>query len=271
MSDLLSALATLSPAQLELLAEVLDDLDLEPDDGRPESLARPARQSELDALLAAVKKLRRQVTRSQEWDEELGYEVPAPEKEGHRVAAVPSVTEMQNLIASAQHNQRDELILRLFYATGLRRGEMAELKVGDVNFDAATLFIRSGKGDKDRYVLLDDKTLRLLNRYTAALGPEASIFELSARQLNRIVKRYGRKTGLLQRYEAIGRNFTSRGLRHAFATHCYESGADLFTLKTLLGHAYLGTTEYYIEMGVGRLRHNYNNHHPLCSKSFDEH
>ena len=92
------------------------------------------------------------------------------------------------------------------------------------------------------------------------------VFDLGDNQIRRRVRKYAKDTGLYQRYNAIGRLFNPHSLRHSWATHMYEGGADLFLLQQLLGHRYLSTTRRYVSIGVGLLRDRYQAAHPLCRK-----
>ena len=143
-------------------------------------------------------------------------------------------------------DKRNRLIMRMFYATGVRIAELAEITFADVNHDSRTIFVRSGKGDKDRYVCVDVETLRLITEYQGESGPEKKLFTISVRQIRRVVETAGEAIGIEEKFKAVGRKFSAHSLRHAFATHSYENGMRVFTLRKLLGHVYLGTTQIYI-------------------------
>ena len=147
---------------------------------------------------------------------------------------------------TTKKNKRNRLVIRLLYSTGIRIAELSNLKYCDLNFDDNTIFIRSGKGDKDRYVCCDVETMKILKEKLKNFQLSDNIFKVSIRQLRRIVEKAGTITGISEKYEAMNRVFSAHSLRHAFATHCYENGMRIFTLKKLLGHQYLGTTEIYI-------------------------
>ncbi|MHC9539346.1 MAG: tyrosine-type recombinase/integrase [Vulcanimicrobiota bacterium] len=130
-------------------------------------------------------------------------------------------------------------------------------------YSERTIFIRSGKEDKDRYVCADPKTFEMLKIWQGDKGPDALIFEISDRQVQRIVDKYGEMTGISQKYEAMGRSFSPHSFRHAFATHCAENGMDLFTLKKLMGHAFLETTELYVATSMEKAKREYEGSHEL--------
>lgn len=203
----------------------------------------------------------------QEWAVELGDEVTDTAKlEGKRLPAVPTRAETLTLL-QVPDDPRDQLIFRTLYSTGLRVGELTTLVFADLRPTENSLFVRSGKGDKDRYALVDPDTMAQLVAWQCQQPPAAPVFPITDRQIERLVEKWGKKTGLLQKYEAMGRNLTPHSFRHAFATHCYENGMDLFTLKKLIGHDYLDTTEIYIEPSIAVWRAEYARTHPLAQQT----
>ncbi|CAM9319903.1 unnamed protein product, partial [Phaeothamnion confervicola] len=181
--------------------------------------------------------------------------------------ATPTREEIRQLLEAPsltdRTGPRDRLILRTLYATGIRLAELCALKFADINYEGQSLFIRDGKGAKDRYVLADVQTMAMLKQWQGDQGPEAVVFDLSDRQIERLVTQYGTQTGLTQKYAAMDRGLSPHSFRHAYATHFYENGVDLFTLKRLMGHAYLDVTENYIEVAVHRSLEQYEQHHQL--------
>lgn len=222
----------------------------------------------LDAIEALCElRLKTMPDYRREWVKELAGELTAEELvRGDRLPAVPTRAEILQLLA-APDNPRDRLILRVLYASGLRVGELVQLRFADVRYAEELLFVRVGKGNKDRYALADEETFRLLEEWQGEQGPEARVVSLSVRQVERIVEKWAKKTGLHQLYAAMDRNLTPHSFRHAFGTHAYQGGIDLFTLKKLLGHDYLDTTEQYIETGMNRWRSAYDRCHPLGSQA----
>jgi integrase len=192
-----------------------------------------------------------------------------------RLPAVPSRLEIQDLLNTVKNSdgnnaKRDYMIIRLSYATGCRRSETAGIRLADIAFEEQRIFIRDGKGDKDRYVLIDKHTAKLLEKHTRGLRLQDPIFDIEDKQINRTIIKWGTESGLVARYDAQDRSFTSHSLRHAFATHMHESGVDLFVLKDLLGHKFLTTTRLYVQIGVGRRLANYESTHPLATGILDE-
>lgn len=162
---------------------------------------------------------------------------------------------------------RDDAMLEVLYATGLRVSELVKLDLEAVN--AAVGFLRAtGKGSKQRMVPLGAVALRKLRRYLEGGRPHL----LKARTSNRLfVTRVGKgmtRQGfwkILHRYAVtagIRRPISPHMLRHSFATHLLEGGADLRVVQTLLGHANISTTQIYTHVEKERLKQLHKRHHP---------
>ncbi|MCX7854057.1 MAG: tyrosine recombinase XerC [Caldilineales bacterium] len=169
---------------------------------------------------------------------------------------------------------RDRAILELFYSGGLRRGEVLNLKVQDVDLAARQLRVW-GKGDKQRIALIGRPAAQALQRYLevgrpqllaanpeAVSRPPAALLLnrlgrpiASARTLNHILDQYARQVGLPP-------SVTPHTLRHSFATHLLEGGADLRVVQELLGHESLQTTTLYTQVTLNHLRNVVANAHP---------
>ena len=164
---------------------------------------------------------------------------------------------------------RDRALIELLYATGLRVSELIGLRPADVNLDASYLTC-TGKGDKQRIVPIGEEATAWLRRYLrdarpALLGKRTSprLF-VNARRggsgLTRvgfwkILKAYGRRAGLTA-------GLSPHTLRHSFATHLLERGADLRAIQMMLGHADLSTTQIYTHVLQQRMRTVYDRFHP---------
>jgi len=162
---------------------------------------------------------------------------------------------------------RDQAILELAYASGLRLSELKNLRLEQLHLEAGFINV-IGKGNKERVVPVGRKAVEALNRYLGAARPKlvtpkspANVFltkrgtpfasvTLWLRMKNR-VKRAG-----------ISRNITPHMLRHSFATHLLEHGADLRVIQELLGHANISTTEIYTHVAGSRLREIHRKFHP---------
>lgn len=160
---------------------------------------------------------------------------------------------------------RDRALLELLYATGLRASEVVNLKLSDVNFEMGIL-ICLGKGSRERTVPLGRSALEWVKKYLVVrhqwVGQKAvdRLFvtpqgrPLSRQSLWKLLADYGKKAG-------IGR-VTPHMLRHTFATHLLEHGADLRSVQMMLGHADLSTTQIYTYVTNERLREIYEKCHP---------
>jgi integrase/recombinase XerC len=156
---------------------------------------------------------------------------------------------------------RDVAWLELFYSAGLRLSELVNLRHGDVDLRHATVRVL-GKGRKERLCPLGDIAVRALDEYLAAcpFNHDALFVSAQGRQLN------GRTVQLaLKRYLAaagLDARLTPHKLRHSFATHLLDRGADLRSVQELLGHSQLTTTQIYTSVSVGRLKRVYDQAHP---------
>ncbi len=187
--------------------------------------------------------------------EQRGYVEQNPvEVERPRVRrALPSVLtreEVRRLIESAE-GERDRLILRTLYVTGMRVGELCELTWDRVNLEDEVILVRSGKGGKDRVVLIDADTAKLLADLRASTGnSNGRVFPVSPRTVQRIVRAAAKRAG-------IDKKVTPHTLRHSLATHLLEAGADIRAIQELLGHASLSTTQIYTHVSTRHLKREY--------------
>ncbi|NLK00766.1 MAG: tyrosine recombinase [Clostridia bacterium] len=166
---------------------------------------------------------------------------------------------------------RDKAILEILYASGMRVGELEALNMKDLDLDGNQALIR-GKGNRDRVVILGSCSIASLNKYfrkaryifaERAVNPdeERAVFisqkgtRLTSRGIRYVVQKYvditSQKTGI-----------SPHTLRHSFATHLMERGADLRTVQELLGHSSLSTTQIYTHVTKQRLKDIYNKCHP---------
>jgi len=181
--------------------------------------------------------------------------------------------------------RRDRAILELFYASGLRLSELVGLDIEDVNLSGRVVRVR-GKGGKERLVPFNHSAAEALKamlqdmrtvpptpapaRRTAARGAHArlrhAVFlnqrggRLTTRSVDRIVRQAARAA-------AVPGGLSPHALRHTFATHLLQAGADLRAIQELLGHARLSTTQRYTHLDIGRLMEVYRAAHPRARKS----
>jgi len=181
--------------------------------------------------------------------------------------------------ASTVAGRRDRAILELFYASGLRLSELVDLDLDDVNLSSRVARVR-GKGGRERLMpfnrsaadairamTADQSAIRTpaASRRTAASSrhsrPRYPLFlnlrggRLTTRSVDRIVRRYVREA-------AIARGISPHAIRHTFATHLLQAGADLRAIQELLGHSRLSTTQRYTHLDVQRLMDVYQRAHP---------
>lgn len=156
---------------------------------------------------------------------------------------------------------RDRAILEMLYATGARVAELCGLDLGDLDRAGDTIRVR-GKGAKERVIPVGDAALQALDAYLRARGnADGPLFEnvrggrLTVRSVHRIVKARSRAAGLTRRV-------TPHTLRHTFATHMLDAGADLRLIQDLLGHSRLSTTQRYTHVSADHLMRVYDSAHP---------
>ncbi len=165
---------------------------------------------------------------------------------------------------------RDRALMEVLYATGMRVSELCALRVQDYNPEAMEMRVM-GKGSKERVVLLNQSASewlqKYLNEYWSKLAggrtpqPDSPLFvsrqatRLSSRSVHRIVLKYAVKA-------RINKPITPHTLRHTFATHLLEGGADLRVVQDLLGHTTINTTQIYTHVSLDRLRRIYMTSHP---------
>jgi len=167
--------------------------------------------------------------------------------------------------------KRDRAMLEVLYSSGLRVSELANLRVSDMDMDMGCLRC-IGKGDKERLVPVGRRALaavqdylkqgrpQLLRRWTQGQPPGFLFLNRRGGKFNRvsiwkIISEYGRRAGLRTR-------LAPHKLRHSFATHLLERGADLRSVQLMLGHADISTTQIYTHVVEERLKHIYKAHHP---------
>lgn len=194
------------------------------------------------------------------------------------------VDEMEGFLASLPADdplaKRNAAILELLYSSGLRVGELVSLRIRDLSLEAGTVRV-TGKGRKVRVVPVGGKAVRALREYLAVRpGPRGADFPnpldepLFLNRRGRVGSRSG--AGISARSvarmleETIGRarirrHLSPHGMRHSFATHLLESGADLRAIQEMLGHASLSTTQRYARVNVSHLVGAYEKAHPLAA------
>jgi site-specific recombinase XerD len=170
------------------------------------------------------------------------YYLERPMKD-KRLPEVLSQEEVMSVF-EALDNIKHKTMLMLIYSAGLRRSEMLSLRIGDADFNRSIVFIRGGKGHKDRQTVLSQNLIPLLDQYLKEYKPSFWLFEgppgerYSASSLQQVFKNAARKAGLKKMVRL-------HMLRHSFATHLLESGTSTRYIQVLLGHESPKTTEIY--------------------------
>jgi integrase/recombinase XerD len=181
------------------------------------------------------------------------------------------VAEMNQLINAAKsdttYGLRDYCIIELMYSAGLRVSELCFLKIEHINIEAGILRV-FGKGSKERIVPLGGNASKALDAYLVRSRPSfVNANTDTAVFLSRLGKGLSRKTiwHMIKRYSEkalIKKVIKPHTLRHSFATHLLEGGADLRSIQDLLGHADISTTQIYTSMQKARLQEEHAIHHP---------
>lgn len=235
--------------------------------GRVEGGAKPrstARQ------LSSFRRFFRYIMREGLRDNDPTADIEMP-RIGRSLPKTLSEDEVESLLNAPNTDEplghRDRAMLELLYATGLRVSELINLTQSQVNFNQGVLRI-IGKGDRERLIPLGDESLRwlrdfidgprmeiLLERQTDYLFPTRRGDRMTRQAFWHIIKRYAAKAN-------IRKKMSPHSLRHAFATHLLNRGADLRVVQLLLGHSDLSTTQIYTHVARERLKELHSEHHP---------
>jgi len=235
------------------------------------ALAKVCRKSSIGRKLAALKGFFRYLIRERRISKDplSGLAAPKQEKPLPVFLSVDDVFRLLGGVPAAGSLEiRDRAILEVLYSTGIRVSELVGLDWEDIDFRLGILKVL-GKGSKERIVPVGEVALQALRDYGAEQGKKGSraargetpVFlnrlggRITTRSVARIVEKYLRATGITVR---IG----PHGLRHTFATHLLNSGADLRAIQELLGHASLSTTQRYTHVNLDQLTAVYDRAHP---------
>lgn len=196
---------------------------------------------------------------------------PTPEK---HIPRMLSVDEVLKILSAPYDNEaldlRARAIMELFYSTGIRLSELTGLNIEDIDFSQGLIKV-SGKGRKERIVPVGGPALAAIQEYlmrrneTLKLSENKGIHKplflngngsrLTTRSIARVVDKVVEKSG-------INRKISPHALRHSFATHMMDAGADLRAIQELLGHESLSTTQKYTAVSISRLMEVYDKAHP---------
>jgi integrase/recombinase XerC len=233
-------------------------------------LYKKNRKTSIARKLASIRSFFRFLVREEVIPSNPAHLVNTPKQEKHIPIAL-SVDEAFRLMESPGDSSgrelRDRAILETLYSSGLRVGELVGLDVDHVDLELAVVRVL-GKGRRERIVPLGSKAMEAINSYLEQRprsqrgdGGEKALFlnprgrRLTSRSVARILEKYTRRCGL-------PKGVSPHSLRHTFATHLLDGGADLRGIQELLGHVSLSTTQKYTHMGIDRLIEVYDRAHP---------
>ena len=199
-------------------------------------------------------------------------ELVLPRKLRHLPRAILSIEEVEQVLAvpdtRTPQGIRDRAILETLYSTGVRRMELCQLRVDEVDARRGLLFVREGKGGRDRYVPIGARAVIWLDKYRHEVRPlllanarEPALFltdygsPFARGQLTQLTKHYLRAAG-------IDKPGSCHLFRHAMATHMLDNGADIRFIQALLGHARLDTTQIYTQVSLEKLKQVHAATHP---------
>lgn len=170
-----------------------------------------------------------------------------------KLPPVMSAPEIKTFIDSIK-NIKHRTIVMLLYSSGMRLGEIAALKITDIDSKNMRIKIQQGKGAKDRFTILSEQVLKELRAYYLIYKPQEYLFNgykpgkpISRRMIEHLVQKALLQLGLQSK------KYTVHTIRHSFATHLVDNGTDLHTVKELLGHTALQTTMRYMHLSTKRI------------------
>ena len=228
---------------------------------RPRSTARQ---------LSSFRRFFRYLLRENQIKEDPTAQIAMP-KIGRSLPKSLTEEEVESLLGAPAVNDplgnRDRCMLEVLYATGLRVSELVNLRAGQVNLNQGVIRIL-GKGNRERLIPLGEEAVRWLGEFSR--GPRAEILlerqtdylfptrrgdRMTRQAFWHIIKRYARKA-------SVNKDLSPHTLRHAFATHLLNHGADLRVVQMLLGHSDLSTTQIYTHVARERMKELHQTHHP---------
>jgi integrase/recombinase XerD len=220
--------------------------------------------------LSTIRNLYSYLVREGRIAEDPASALPAP-RQPRKIPRYLNSTQVETLVtrpdASKPNGLRDRAMVSLLYASGLRVSELCHLQLSGLNLEMGLVRV-TGKGNKERLVPMGAEAIRDLREYLqqarpALLKGRASPFVfvtsrgggLTRQAFWKSLAAYGRQSGIFE-------GLSPHVLRHTFATHLLEGGADLRSLQTMLGHADISTTQIYTHVARTRLRAEFDSHHP---------
>ena len=243
-------------------------------------LYKKNRKSSIARKLASLRTFFKFLLRTGILKENPASLVSTPRLEKH-VPSFLSIDEMFALLKMPDETTlvglRDKAIMETLYSSGLRVSELVEMNEDDLDLNLGIIKVM-GKGKKERIVPIGSKAIEALNKYlnsrkrmskhplSSSLNPPLLLNQrggrLTTRSVARIINRYIEQCGLLK-------NISPHSLRHTFATHMLDAGADLRAIQELLGHVSLSTTQKYTHLSIDKLMEVYDKSHPKSREKMD--
>ncbi|MFC2005518.1 tyrosine recombinase XerC [Chloroflexota bacterium] len=241
-------------------------------------MEREVGKASIARTLSAIRSFFRYLVREEILTENPAQKVSSP-KLDKRLPELLTIEETKQLLEapdlSTPQGQRDRALLELLYAAGLRVSELVKLNLEQVDLDTREIRVL-GKGSKERMVLMGEPATQALNAYLTQ-GRTELLDEKKNKAL--FLNRYGERLtersvqSLLEEYAiivGIGRRVHPHMLRHTFATHLLDGGADLRVVQELLGHASLSSTQIYTHVSKSQAKKVYLSAHPMAQEKDDE-
>ena len=228
----------------------------------------------LQRELSAIRSFFNFLLKNQLTDNNPGQYIKAPKKT-RKLPKTLDVDQIKSLLEAGTNSTieiRDLAMFELFYSSGIRLSELAQLNLTDIDLTDKSLMVRSGKGGKSRMLPIGSKAVAAINtwlehRIKSVTSTETALFistrgtRLGQRSIELRLKQWCKKKG-------IAENIHPHMLRHSFATHLLESSQDLRAVQELLGHSNISTTQIYTHLDFQHLADVYDRAHPRAKRKF---
>lgn len=228
----------------------------------------------LQRELSAIRSFFNFLLKNQLTDNNPGQYIKAPKKT-RKLPKTLDVDQIKSLLEAGTNSTieiRDLAMFELFYSSGIRLSELAQLNLTDIDLTDKSLMVRSGKGGKSRMLPIGSKAVAAINtwlehRIKSITSTETALFistrgtRLGQRSIELRLKQWCKKKG-------IAENIHPHMLRHSFATHLLESSQDLRAVQELLGHSNISTTQIYTHLDFQHLADVYDRAHPRAKRKF---
>jgi integrase/recombinase XerD len=237
------------------------------------------------AVIVHVQAFFRWMVRHRHLQSNPAADLDLPKKNGHHLREPLSGSEIEKIFAlpdiSTPYGLRDRAILEVFYATGIRRQELANLMVRDIDAERGTLMVRQGKGRKDRYLPVGDRATAWIEKYKSEARPHLLLIDgkgktntasdpaeprLFLNQYGQAISAYALSWRIRRYFDTAGINKTGAChlFRHSMATAMLDNGADLRHVQEMLGHSMIATTQIYTHVSIARLTAVHAATHPAA-------